>query len=230
MSGPWARAWHTIVGHRWKLLSLFMVVLLPLYGFGELAEDVVEQERFLLDEPLLLYARDHATPALNSFMLLMSLLGYLWGVVPLGVAILLALLVRRHTRDGVFFGLSVIGAGLLNLAAKALFTRERPKLWQSIAPERSFSFPSGHAMGSMALVGALVVLLWPTRWRYPMLLLGGLFVLLVGLSRVYLGVHYPSDILAGWGASFAWVMGLSMILYGRPGKPARPMSPQRSDG
>jgi undecaprenyl-diphosphatase len=117
------------------------------------------------------------------------------------------------------------GGWLLNRSAKALFGRERPKLWESVAPETSLSFPSGHAMASMALIAALVVLLWPTRWRYPTIGLGGIFVLLVGLSRVYLGVHYPSDVLAGWIASFAWVMGVSVLLYGRVGRLASENSP-----
>ncbi len=214
-----SRLWHMLRTHRWQLFSLFVAVLLPLYLFGALAEDVVERESFSLDDPLLLYAHSLATPTWDAVMLLLSRLGYQWGVVPLDVTILLALLFRRLRRDSLFFGLSVIGAAILNQTAKVLFGRDRPKLWPSVAPEPTFSFPSGHAMGSAALVTALVVLLWPTRWRYPMLLLGSIFVLLVSLSRIYLGVHYPSDILAGWAASFAWVMGLSSILYGRLGKP-----------
>ncbi len=214
-----SRLWHMIITHRWQLFSLFVAVLLPLYLFGTLAEDVVDREGFVLDDPLLLYAHSLTTPTWNAVMLLLSRLGYQWGVIPLDVIILLSLLFRRLRRDSLFFGLSVIGAAILNQTAKVLFGRERPKLWPSVAPESTFSFPSGHAMGSTALVTALVVLLWPTRWRYPMLLLGSAFVLLVSLSRIYLGVHYPSDILAGWAASFAWVMGLSSILYGRLGKP-----------
>ena len=217
--GRWARLWNTLVRHRWRLLTLFVAVLVPLTLFGVLAEDVIDREGFFFDDPILLYARGLSTPGVDIFMLTMSWLGYKWGVVPLAAIVLLWLLLRRHKRDGLFFGLSVIGAALLNQGAKLFFGRERPRLWTSIAPEYNFSFPSGHAMGSMALVAALVVLLWPTRWRYPILLGGGLFVLLVSLSRVYLGVHYPSDILAGWVASFAWVMGLSSILYGRLGKP-----------
>ena len=60
------------------------------------------------------------------------------------------------------------------------------------------SFPSGHATSSMAVTAAAVVLAWPTRWRWPALWLGAIFVAMVGLSRIALGVHYPSDVLGGW--------------------------------
>src|SRR3546814_8426441 len=90
------------------------------------------------------------------------------------------------------------GSGLLTVVAKQAFARDRPSLWESIAPEHNFSFPSGHAMGSMTLAAVLVLLAWPTRWRWPVVAAMAVFVPMVGLSRVYLGVHFPSDILAGW--------------------------------
>jgi len=210
---------------RWLLLVLFVGVLIPLYVFGELAEDVAEHESFFFDAPILLFMHSHATPLLDQVMLFFSLIGYRFGVVPTDVGILLILLWRRHWGDALFWSLAVGGAAVLNVAAKHSFSRIRPELWLSIAPEKTFSFPSGHAMGSMALVTALAVLTWPTRWRWPVLILGSLFVLFVGLSRVYLGVHYPSDILAGWAASLGWVLGLSVILYGRLGKPSPQTEP-----
>jgi membrane-associated phospholipid phosphatase len=66
-------------------------------------------------------------------------------------------------------------------------------------------------MSTMAVVAALTFLLWKTRWRWIALALGAVFVLMVSLSRVYWGVHYPSDILAGWAASLAWVAGVRMM-------------------
>jgi undecaprenyl-diphosphatase len=210
---PWLRI------HRSRLLVLFAGVLIPLWVFGALAEDVLDQERFFFDTPILLFMYTHATPVLDLVMIFFSLIGYRFGVVPVDLLVLGLFLWRRRWGDALFWGLAVGGAAILNLAAKQSFERIRPQLWLSIAPETTYSFPSGHAMGSMALAAALVVLLWPTRWRSITLLVGAFFVLMVGLSRVYLGVHYPSDILAGWAASLAWVIGVSVVLYGRLTKP-----------
>ncbi len=89
---------------------------------------------------------------------------------------------------------SFVGSALLNVGSKHFFQRQRPSLWESIAPESTFSFPSGHAMGSMTLAVTLVLLAWNTRWRWPVLLLAPAFSLLVSVSRVYLGcitLRYP---------------------------------------
>jgi undecaprenyl-diphosphatase len=130
------------------------------------------------------------------------------------LAVVGVLLVRRRRADALFVAVAVGGAQLLNALAKLAFHRTRPELWKSPAPALGYSFPSGHAMASMAFCGALVVVAWRTRWRWYALAFALVFVPLVGASRVYLGVHYPSDSLAGWCASLLWVAGLA-LLHGR---------------
>src|SRR3546814_10222629 len=70
-------------------------------------------------------------------------------------------------------------------------------------------------MGSMTLAAVLVLLAWPTRWRWPVVAAMAVFVPMVGLSRVYLGVHFPSDILAGWAAALAWAAGAYLLVFRR---------------
>ncbi|MFY2764546.1 phosphatase PAP2 family protein [Arenimonas sp. MALMAid1274] len=187
-----------------RLALAFLGVALPLALFAELAEDVHEADTFGFDEPLLRFARDFTSPGMDAAMTLGSELGFAWGVIPVDLLLFVGLLVATHVRRAIFFGVTVGGSALLNLAGKAVFERERPDLWLSIAPEHTFSFPSGHAMGSATLAAAVLLLVWHTAWRWPALVLGGLFALWVGASRVYLGVHYPSDILAGWAAALTW--------------------------
>lgn len=101
----------------------------------------------------------------------------------------------------------------LNLAGKYFFARPRPHLFPQLAPEHDFSFPSGHTMASLALVLGLFWLLEgdPKASRLA-LLLGLPWALGVALSRLYLQVHYPSDVLAGWALTLAWFFGLRLIL------------------
>lgn len=205
---------------RWRrLLLVFGGVLLPLWGFGELAEDLHAGEVFFFDAPLLQFAHGLAASGWDAFFMRVSALGYLYGVVPVDVAIVLALALRQKLREGLFAGFAMIGSALLNIGAKQLFARQRPSLWESIAPESSFSFPSGHAMGSMTLACVLVLLAWHTRWRWPLLAATSVFVVMVGFSRIYLGVHYPSDILAGWTAAITWTAGIYLLVYPRGRRP-----------
>lgn len=190
--------------HGWRLLLVFVGLLLPMWGFAELVDEVREREPIAFDEPMLALARDAASPALDRFFVIVTDLGYLHGVVPFDVLLVLTLLGLRRLREATFAGIALAGSGLLNVGTKLLFARDRPTLWESITPESSYSFPSGHAMGSATLAWVVVLLAWRTRWRWPVLLLAVPFVLLVGGSRVYLGVHFPSDILAGWAAASIW--------------------------
>jgi membrane-associated phospholipid phosphatase len=199
--------------HGTRLLLVFAGLLLPLWVFGELAEEIHEQEAIAFDEPLLAFAQSMARQGFDDFFVFMSKLGYEWGVVPFDIAFVVVLAVLRKYREAMFAAIALGGSALLNIGAKLAFARERPSLWESIAPETSYSFPSGHAMGSMTLACVLFLLAWNTRWRWPVAALMVPFVVLVGLSRVYLGVHYPSDILAGWAVAMAWVAGVYLILF-----------------
>ena len=199
--------------HGGRLLLVFVGLLLPLWGFAELADEIREQETIPFDEPILRFAHSLAREGFDRFFVLISKAGYRWGVVPLDIALVLLLTVLRRYREATFAAIALGGSALLNLAAKPAFARTRPSLWDSIAPELNYSFPSGHAMGSMTLACVLVLLAWRTRWRWPVLVVMVPFVSLVGLSRVYLGVHYPSDILAGWAAAMMWTVAVFLTVY-----------------
>lgn len=201
-----------VVAHRLRLVLLFVGVLAPLALFGALADEVWEGEAMFFDAPVLEAMRAMHTPTRDAFMTAVTELGYAWGVVPVAIALPLVLALRRRTRQALYAALAMGGTSLLNLGAKAVFARDRPNLWPSIAPESTYSFPSGHAMGSMGLVVVLCVLAWPTRGRWAAVAVGAVFAVLVGVSRVYLGVHFPSDILAGWAAALAWTLGLAALL------------------
>lgn len=192
---------------RWLLAALFGGILLPLFAFGWLAEDVWQREGFGWDVAILRFVHARATPNGDALMLFITRVGAPLPMIGFVGLALLALLARGRRGDAAFFALAVGGAATLNVMAKLLFQRARPNLWTTLVAETDYSFPSGHAMGSLAVIAALALVLWATPWRWPVIALGGIFVLAVGLSRIYPGVHYPSDILAGWSASLAWVVG-----------------------
>jgi undecaprenyl-diphosphatase len=206
--------------HGKRLLLVFIGIGLPLWGFGELVEEIREGEVIPFDEPLLHFAHDLARAGFDRFFLLASDLGY-HGVIVADVVLVLALVLARRLRASLFAAMATVGSMLLNLAAKHVFARVRPSLWESIAPETTFSFPSGHAMGSITLAWVVVLLWWQLEsprarvFRWPVAVLALLFTLAVGLSRIYLGVHYPSDILAGWTAATVWTLGIYGLVFRR---------------
>ena len=199
--------------HGWRLLLVFAGLLLPLWGFAELADEIHEREAIPFDAPILQLAHALASAGYDRAFVWISAAGYLYGVVPFDIALVLALTLLRRFREATFAAVALGGAALLNIAAKQLFARVRPSLWESISPESTFSFPSGHAMGSATLACVLIALAWGTHARWPVFMLAGAFALAVGLSRVYLGVHYPSDILAGWAAATAWALAAYLVVF-----------------
>ena len=196
-----------------SLLLLLLGVFLPLQVFGELAEDVWENEGgFPWDVPLLLAVHSTANPQLDVVVAMLTKLGVFWGVFPIATVTALLLFNRRRWRSLTYLIVTLLGSIIINRTAKVLLHRVRPHLWESPAPEFDYGFPSGHAMSSMTLVTVLVILTWGTRWRWLVFIVGTIFVLVIGWTRLYLGVHYPSDILAGWMVSVGWAVGVSLII------------------
>jgi membrane-associated phospholipid phosphatase len=201
--------------HFWRLVLVFVGLLLPLWGFAELAGTIHQAESPVFDEPILHALHRLHGPVLDRLFVAASHAGYLYFVVPFDLVLVIGLSLARHRREAIFAGLALLGSALLNVGTKLLFARARPDLWVSIAPEHNYSFPSGHAMGSMTLAWVLVLLAWPTRARW-WVVAGALgFAVLVGLSRLYLGVHYPSDILAGWAAASLWTVSVYLVAFPR---------------
>lgn len=183
--------------------------------FAVLAVCVAAGIALPFDLPLLHWVEEQHTPWRDRCFLFFAAAGYGWGVVPASVLLVLWLAWRRRWQEAGFAAVALAGSGLLNMALKRLFSRARPDVWPSIAPEPTWSFPSGHAMGSMALLAVLLVLLGTGWRRRTVWAAGAVFVVLVGASRIYLGVHYPSDVLAGWAAAVAWVIGSYWLILGR---------------
>ena len=205
---------------RWQRVALaWALVLVPLLLWGELAEDVWKRESFRFDVPILLWMRGHSDSWRDRVMLGLSLIGG-YPLLFISGALALFFLLSSQRRNAIFVALCIGGVSALNVSAKMLFQRTRPDLWVSLAPEHDYSFPSGHAMLSSAFTAMIVALIWRAirsrpdagRWRVVSAIIGALFVVAVGLSRLYLGVHYPSDILAGWLASCAWIGLVRLIM------------------
>ena len=221
------------------IVLVFLGVLLPLWAFGALADGLRDGDTFPFDLPLLRAVHSIANAGLDQTFLTISSLGYVRGVIPVDAMLVLGLMFAKRPRDAVFAGISIVGSLVLNLAVKHSFERARPSLWESLVHETSYSFPSGHAMASITLGWVLVLLCWSkhsrTGWRlrWPVSLAAASFVLLVGFSRIYLGAHYPSDILAGWAAASVWVIGVFVLTFNRSASPwwtARLDSPHANDG
>lgn len=137
------------------------------------------------------------------------------------IAFLFLWLVLRHRKELLMFLLSVGGSEIWNIIIKNWMQRQRPNTHRLIEIS-GFSFPSGHSMAAFALYGTLTYLLWrhipSLAGRIAMIVIGVALTLLIGISRIYLGVHYPSDVFGGYLASATWLM-LSIYIFEKYWKP-----------
>lgn len=198
-----------------RILITFVVFVMPVFIFVKLADEVRDRDTKVLDESILRIINSTASPALDVVMMALTQLGGLIGALAITGALLVVLWRKRSYRMTTLLAIGVGGASLLNLLLKTLFQRDRPELWERIVTENSYSFPSGHAMASGALALSLMVIFWPTRWRWWVVAGGGIYMIVIGVTRLYLGVHYPTDVVAGWLVSAAWIAVVTSTLHYR---------------
>lgn len=181
--------------------------LLILFVLAKLAEEVLERESFAFDKSILLWIHSYANPNLDNLMLFITQLGNPTVVVILAGVTILTLLWRRYRLEAIIFVLTCLGAFILNTGLKLFFSKVRPQLWKQLIVETSYSFPSGHALGSIVLYGFIAYLLATHYHKYSKIIYFIAVILIgaIGLSRLYLGVHWPTDIIAGYGVGFLWL-------------------------
>jgi undecaprenyl-diphosphatase len=203
-----------------RLLGAVISAVAVALAFIKLASEVVEGETDAFDEWALRAARRHIVGSADSTaaeiaLNITALGGY--PVLALIVAFVVGfLLLQRKGWQALYVAAATAGGALLSDGLKGLFARPRPELLDPLVSTSSWSFPSGHALVSAVVyltLGSLVAAAVPRR-RAKLYVLSVAFVLagLIGLSRVALRVHYPSDVLAGWLAGLAWALACWVVL------------------
>lgn len=184
------------------LLAVIFVLIAMLVGSGN--QRVID-----FDHKWIGRIQAQESPGWTQTAETLSWIGNTKMVILIEIALLaFLLLVPRLRWEPLLLLAATLGSAMLNILLKNVFQRERPDI-NRLAEEYSFSFPSGHSMGAFALYGILAYILWrlirPLPLRIASLALCVLLTLTIGLSRIYLGVHYPSDVIGGYIASGAWL-------------------------
>ena len=190
------------------LLGALLIAATALFVFGWLAEEVFEGDTQQFDTFVRTAVHQLAAPGLTRLMQVFSFLGSVAAVTAICLAAICVFLYYRRNRTTVMLAITMAGVAALDVALKHAFHRPRPVAFFGATPS-TYSFPSGHALGSFCFYGMLAAIL-AARVRGPgtkfcIWMAAALLVGMIGFSRIYLGVHYPSDVIAGYCAAVVWV-------------------------
>jgi len=204
---------------KYQLTTLILVGLLAagLWAFAELADEMLEGETHALDRAILLSMRKATDPSdplgppwFEEAMRDITAFGSIAWLSFVTLATLGYLALRQRTRELCFVATAMAGGWILSTTLKWIFSRPRPELVPHGARVYSASFPSGHSLMAAVTYLTLAALLARVqaerRLKAYLLLLGIVLTLLTGISRVYLGVHWPTDVLAGWVIGASWAI------------------------
>jgi undecaprenyl-diphosphatase len=205
-----------------RILAVFLLIAAAAFAFLKLASEVAEGDTLGFDRWLMLGLRNAVDPSvpagpawLQTLMLDVTALGG-WSVLTI-VTIFAGgyLIATRKAWTALFLVAASAGGALFGIMLKLVFARDRPDLVAHLVVVHDASFPSGHAMNSAIIyltLGALLAGAEKLRAVKIYLLVAAIaLTLLIGFSRVYLGVHWPSDVLAGWSIGAAWALACSLL-------------------
>ncbi|HEY2561715.1 MAG TPA: phosphatase PAP2 family protein [Caldimonas sp.] len=214
----------------WRLGFGAFVLVAAAWLFGAIAEDVVTSDRLtVVDATVAEWLHRHATATLTQAMLVWTNLHSTIAVGAYTAVVALALAAERKWRWLTLVVVAVGGGLVVNVLMKLAFHRARPVFDDPLLTLASYSFPSGHVAGSTIFYGLAVVWLFShtrrTLWRALALATAGLLIVVVAFSRMYLGVHYLSDVVAAFAEGVAWlaicVGALAAFWREAPSDPAR---------
>ena len=201
---------------KFSILTLSVITAL---GFLFLSKQVFSQNTEAFDNAILQYFLSIQSSVLDRIFVIISLLGKTAFLIYLGLGCCIFLLVKKKWIRSMIFAIAVVGSVWFKLFLKDLFGRERPELWERIIEVRYLSYPSGHAMISIVVYGLICYFLITQfkAWRGIILAITSMLLILIGISRLYLGVHWLTDIIAGYTVGFVCLMtcilSLEMIEY-----------------
>lgn len=184
------------------------------------------EEHLQFDLTVIDWVQGFVSDALTPIVIVITEIGYIYVIIPIALIVLWVLLFKKkHYWETFMLAVCVIGGDLIKVTIKNIMQRERPNFLQ-LVEETSFSFPSGHTIVSITFYGMLAYILWlnlPDRkgLRTLAVIIAPVIIIAVGLSRIYLGVHYPSDVIASFAIGGAWlltcILALNSIRYYKSG-------------
>ena len=186
-----------------------------LFFFARLADEMLEGDAQQFDDRARAGINQWASPALTSAMRVVTVLGKPALLFGLSLVAGLIFLARKNHKAAMLLVVAMAGSILLDTVLKVSFRRTRPVPFFDIEAPSSFSFPSGHALVSFCFYSVMAALISArTKSRTVRIIVwavAALMVIAIGLSRIYLGVHYPTDVLAGYAAAFIWVIIIGVV-------------------
>ncbi len=196
----------------------FAGLVAALVVFGSLADGVRDQEVFALDAWATPFLHSIASPTTDLLFNTLTTMGSSLVVLPIFVLALALLLMRRRYGAGLFLSVALGGSLVIDAVMKLIFQRPRPKLdYAAVLPD--YSFPSGHSMNGVVFYVSIALILWSVFGRrvgVPAILIAALLAFGIGVSRIFLGYHYLTDVMGGWLAGVVWLLVVGAAFRARP--------------
>lgn len=196
----------------YHVFFLLACMMLPLISMGLMGEQILRYQVYSFEQPLMLAIHARSGSLITHLSLVLHWLGT-WYIATVYLILWSFYEYRRHHLGRALF---IVLSGALPVAvmsaAKFVFQRPRPQLWPHLVNEHSASFPSGHSTFAAAFALTWMILYWHSKARWGIVFCALLLMFAMGCSRLVLGVHYPSDVLAGWLTGLGVVSGVYLMM------------------